>query len=323
MVDEKTYEMLWDCAYCGQKKLLGLSQRHCPKCGGPQDATKRYFPPDDERVAVQDHPFVGADVQCPACNAWNSKAAAHCTGCGGPLAQGRAAPLAAAPPEASRPPKKSRAVLWAVLAALTCAVGLVVVLVFWKRGGSFEVSGHTWERSVEIERFGPVHKAAWCDELPSGARVVGRHPEKRGTKKIPDGQDCTKKKKDNGDGTYKEVTECTPKYREDPVMGDRCDYEADQWQTVRTATASGALPADPPRWPPLDLKQQGACAGCEREGKHKEQYSLLVRDPASGKDHTCAFADSAKWTGFKDGARYDGTIGVVSGALDCDSLRAQ
>jgi hypothetical protein len=318
MVSEKTYEMLWDCKFCGQTKLLGLSQRFCPKCGGPQDASKRYFPPEDEKVAVQDHPFVGADVQCPACSAWNSKAAAHCTSCGGPLGEGRAAPLVGAPmPPPAAPAKKSNAALiGAIGAAVALVIGLVLVLLFWKKGGSFEVASHTWERSVQVERFGPVRKSAWCDELPGGARVLGRHQEKRSTKKIPDGQDCHTTKKDNGDGTYKQTTECTPKYREEPVMGDKCDYEAQEWQTARTASANGALPKDQPRWPPLDLKQS------EREGKHTEAYSLLVRDAANGKDHTCAFTDPSKWTSFKDGARYEGSIGVVSGALDCDSLRA-
>jgi hypothetical protein len=317
MVTEKTYEMLWDCKFCGQKKLLGLSQRFCPKCGGPQDASKRYFPPDEEKVAVQDHPFVGADVECPACSAWNSKAAAHCTSCGGPLGQGRAAPIVGAPvPPPAAAKKSSAPLLFAILGAVGLVLVGILVAVFWKKGGSFEVASHTWERSIEVEHFGPVRKSAWCDELPSGARVLGRHQEKRSTKKIQDGQDCHKTKKDNGDGTYKEVTECTPKYREEPVMGDKCDYEADQWQTARTATANGALP-NQPRWPPLDLKQS------EREGKHAETYSLLVREAKSGKDHSCAFSDAAKWSSFKDGARYDGNVGVVSGALDCDSLKAQ
>ncbi len=43
-VSEKTYEMLWDCKYCGQRKNLGLSHRHCPNCGAPQDPAARYYP---------------------------------------------------------------------------------------------------------------------------------------------------------------------------------------------------------------------------------------------------------------------------------------
>ena len=58
MATEKRYEMLWDCPRCETPKLLGLSHRNGPTCGAPQDPTKRYFPKDEDKVAVEDHPFV-------------------------------------------------------------------------------------------------------------------------------------------------------------------------------------------------------------------------------------------------------------------------
>ncbi len=88
MSDEPVYEMLWDCKFCGQKKLLGLTHRFCAGCGGPQDPTARYFPPENEKVAVLDHPFVGADVACPACRQPMSRAAKCCTHCGSPIDKG-------------------------------------------------------------------------------------------------------------------------------------------------------------------------------------------------------------------------------------------
>ena len=66
MSEGKTYEMMWDCEYCGAAKLLGKSHRHCPLCGAAQNADKRYFPPEEEKVAVEDHQFVGADWGCPS-----------------------------------------------------------------------------------------------------------------------------------------------------------------------------------------------------------------------------------------------------------------
>src|SRR4029078_11427250 len=59
---EAVYEMIWDCKFCGQKKLLGLTHRFCAGCGAPQDPAARYFPPEHENVAVLDHPLRGADV---------------------------------------------------------------------------------------------------------------------------------------------------------------------------------------------------------------------------------------------------------------------
>ena len=65
--DDAVFEMLWECAYCGTRGLLGKTHRFCPRCGAPQDTTRRYFPSDEERVAVRDHAYVGADRLCAAC----------------------------------------------------------------------------------------------------------------------------------------------------------------------------------------------------------------------------------------------------------------
>jgi len=72
---EPVYEMVWDCRYCTAKKLLGLTHRHCPNCGAQQDPNARYFPLDHEKVAVQNHEFVGADMQCRYCGGASSKSA--------------------------------------------------------------------------------------------------------------------------------------------------------------------------------------------------------------------------------------------------------
>jgi hypothetical protein len=85
----KTYEMLWDCRYCGARKNLGKTHRHCPNCGAPQDATERYFPAENEKVAVEHHAFVGADIQCRACAFWNGRASTCCGNCGSQIQDGR------------------------------------------------------------------------------------------------------------------------------------------------------------------------------------------------------------------------------------------
>jgi hypothetical protein len=85
MAEEKIYEMLWDCEFCGSKKLLGKTHRHCPNCGATQDPTRRYFPSDAEKVAVQDHEYFGADKVCPFCQTPNGAKATFCGNCGGAL----------------------------------------------------------------------------------------------------------------------------------------------------------------------------------------------------------------------------------------------
>lgn len=350
---EKTYEMLWDCKYCGQKKLLGLTHRFCANCGAPQDATARYFPSDAEKVAVQDHQYAGADLSCPACGTWNSRRANCCTHCGGPLNAAQAArmrsdqvraegqgfqgetvqqarqelgqPGMGAPPPAPQPPKK-RTGLTVLLIALVVlgfgAIGLICTCVFWTKPAALEVAGHSWERSIEIEVYGTVRKEAWCDQKPVGAREISRHKEKRSTKKIADGEDCQTRRKDQGDGTFKEIRECKTRYREEPVMDYRCDYEVNEWSKRDEVKASGASLNETPTWPKVNLRNTGSCIGCEREGKRSESYVVRFLDPKTKDEKKCTL-DQAKWSSFAVGSRWKGEVGVLSGGLDCDTLKPQ
>jgi len=341
--------MLWDCAHCGARKNLGLTHRHCPACGSPQDATRRYFPPDEEKVAVEDHVFVGADVRCAFCQALSSRAAKHCGGCGGPLEQGaeaarradqvgkgpfagesvaaaeqehagqRAAALGIAAPPAKKP--KSKKGLIAAGCGLLLLIGCVVggVAIFWKREGTLMVASQTWTREVQIERFGPVSDSAWCDQVPAGARVDRRTRETRSHRKVADGQDCQTRRVDNGDGTFSERQECTPRYRDEAVQGDKCYFTVDRWTAARTATATGTI-AQPPTWPIVQLVQAGQCVGCEREGARTETYRVQLTRSDSGDGATCDF-DQARWATFTPGSQWRGEVAVLTGAIDCNSLR--
>ncbi|MDQ7024021.1 MAG: zinc ribbon domain-containing protein, partial [Anaerolineae bacterium] len=84
MSEGKTYEMLWDCQFCGTKRNLGLTHRFCPNCGAPQNPDARYYPSDEDKIEVRDHEYVGVDVTCPACGELNSAAAEFCGQCGSP-----------------------------------------------------------------------------------------------------------------------------------------------------------------------------------------------------------------------------------------------
>lgn len=348
---EKTYQMLWDCTYCGQKKLLGLSHRFCPNCGAPQNAALRYYPSDAEKVAVEDHQYSGADLRCPACANFVSRRANNCGNCGGSMQGGkevatREAQVAAqgahfqgetandarrvfgapgtppAPPQGApmAPAKRSSA---------GCVIGILVAVIFgmgmigifcWKKSGSFEVTGQSWERRIAVETFGPVRSSAWCDEVPSGANVLDRTKEKRSTRKVQDGQECHNVRKDMGDGTFKEKQECQPKYKDEPVYGDRCTYEQNQWKKTREAESKGESASPAPSWPSAGIARPGSCVGCEREGARDETYTVRLQD-AKGKDAgTCTFPQS-KWESFTPGSRWEGLQSVVTGSADCGSLK--
>ena len=349
MVEEPVFEMLWDCKFCGQKKLLGLTHRFCAGCGAPQDRAARYFPADHEKVAVKDSPFVGADVACPACRQPMSRAATCCTSCGSPIdkgvqvairadvvvpapgaapfgagdafAAGRYGPDALPAPGAVAPPAKSSLptgliVVGAVLALVFAAV---LVLVLWKRESALVVTGQAWERSVAVERLENTKKTAWCDEAPSGGRELSRGKEQRGTKDVKDGETCQTRKKDNGNGTFKEVRECQPKFKKEAVLADRCTFEVSEWRRSRSVDAKGASLAEPPRWPAVALTRPGGCVGCEREGGRSEKYTVTLQDTKTKAIERCDLPES-RWTTFATGSKWKGQVRVITGGIACDGL---
>jgi len=347
---EPVYEMLWDCRFCGQKKLLGLTHRHCPNCGAPQDPDARYFPSDAEKVPAKQHQYYGADVRCAHCGVANSRNSKHCGGCGAPLERAaevarrqdqvdtgtgfsadtpvrakeeREAP-AVADVEPAGVPKAGSAARTALRAGcllVVVAIVAAVALALWKKSGGLTVVGHTWKREIDVERYGPVSDSAWCDQTPFAARNVTRRREVRSHERVEDGQDCHTRRVDRGNGTFSETQECTPRYRDEPVYSDRCYFTVDKWTKLRSETATGASVTDAPRWPETSLARSGTCEGCEREGPRRETYTVVFQDDGS-REHPCDF-DEQRWASFSDGSQWKGALGVVGGGLDCGSVSSR
>jgi hypothetical protein len=318
MADEKTYEMFWDCEYCGQRKLLGVTHRHCANCGGPQNPGKRYFPPENEKVAVQDHQFVGADLLCPSCREAQSAAANCCTNCGGPLKEGKqaarvadqlmgASAVAAPAPAAAPPaPKKSHTWIFAVVGAVVVLiVGIFVVRACWTKEAALEVSGHSWVREIAIEQHEEVEENGACKSMPSGAKELKR------TKPEPS---CVTRKVDQGDGSYKEKRECTD-------AEEQCDYKVSRWTISRTVKEEGKGLDSEPKWPDVKLTKAGSCVGCEREGARSESFLVHFSDAKAKDELSCRFENAERWSSFKPKSRWRGNVRMVGGDLDCGSLQ--
>ncbi|MEM6994707.1 MAG: zinc ribbon domain-containing protein [Myxococcota bacterium] len=353
--DDGTYEMLWDCPRCGTDKLLGVSHRHCPACGAPQDPTQRYYPSEEDKVAVENHVYFGADVACPGCDTPNAANATFCVGCGMPLSGAgkevvgrsdqleqaggfvgetvgaakqevrdrRDAQVASALGKTAPEKKPMSTGLKIALIAIPIVVvvsTLVYVLAFWKRQTSIEVEGHRWTRTIAIERYDKVTESAWCDSMPRGAKKLSSSKEKRSTKKVKDGEECKKRRKDNKDGTFKQVRECKPKFKEEPVYDNKCKYTIDKWKTVRTEKAEGQSRSPAPAWPAFKLVKEGKCKGCERVGDKSATYEILFVDPKASETHECE-VDEATWNATEVGSAWVAEVGVVSTSLDCDSFK--
>lgn len=325
------YEMLWNCEFCGANKLLGKTHRHCPQCGAAQDPSSRYFPPEEEKVAVQDHVFFGVDWKCDNCQTPNSSASAFCGNCGSSkdgtsaveLAHDREAKAkkkAEAAAAAAEPPPKSGkgkylgcCVIFVIGAvALFCAVSA-----FWTKSSSFTVSGHSWERTIQVEEYAEVSESDWCDDMPSKASNVRESRKERSTEKVADGQDCSTKNVDNGDGTFRQEEECTTRYREEPVYDEWCTYTVEKWTEARVARASGQDLS--PTWPDSGAKTcASARRGCQREGSRNETYTVTLR--GDGDNHSCDFPE-AKWRGLSDGATVSADVSMLTGGIQCSSVK--
>ncbi|MDF3069281.1 MAG: uncharacterized protein K0R38_4882 [Polyangiaceae bacterium] len=311
---EPVFEMLWDCRYCGEKKLLGLTHRHCARCGAAQDPAARYFPAETEKVAALDHRYVGADSVCRYCGAAAARQAHHCGRCGAALADSAAAPLHAlsvASPSPT-PPRPTWRLLLPISLLVAVAITVVIGLV-WKTEQGFVVAAHHWQRAISVERLGPVRQSAWCSELPAAARDVTRRPEQRSRERVPDGEECRLEKQDQGDGTFKEVRTCSPRFKEQPVYEDKCDFAVEKWHAERQAKAEGDGRHPAPYWPSVAHSSPN-----EREGARRELYTVVFRD-AAGETYRCELPERA-WTAFAPGAAYRGKVRAVGGSLDCASL---
>jgi len=344
-----TYQMLWDCPACGTTGLLGLDHRHCPTCGSAQDPARRYYPTDAQKIAVEDHRFHGADLACPACETPNSAKATCCVNCGSPLAgakavraraekaagEGDSATAAsaelAAVRAAEREAESKRVAVrsgagggskMGLLLAVGCGglvvlgvAGALVAETMFTREGAQSVAGHAWERTIEVQALQTATDSAWRASVPADARGVECHTEQHGTKQVADGQDCTTRNVDHGDGTFSAVQDCQPKYRSEPVYDDKCTFTVDRWVTTQTLRTFGASVTPEPTWP-----TSPQATATLRVGARTETYTVHLAD-ASGKTTDCVYPQ-AQWASLADGAAVDVELGGLTGAVKCDTVRA-
>jgi hypothetical protein len=345
--DGNVYEMLWNCEFCGAEKLLGKTHRFCPSCGAAQNPDWRYFPSDEEKVAVHDHVYVGVDKICPACGTAQSASAEHCGRCGSPLegaeqakthgAQSAAGGehfqtedlyarqdreqdefLGRAEPAGEK--KDRRVILTVILGVVVIAIIAALVAVFWKSEQSVTATGHRWEYEIDIEELQAVSESArgQCSSVaPADAYDEDTRWEQVDTKQVPDGEECRTVRRDNGDGTYREERVCETTYRSEPVYGDMCYYKVNRWRETRSVETQGGLD-DPVVRPELGLRRTGNCVGCEREGDHHERY-LLILTSDEGKEYQCPL-DEPDWRAIPLDTAFTLKVGVVTGDADCGSL---
>src|SRR5690606_34912595 len=102
-------------------------------------------------------------------------------------------------------------------------------------------TGHSWEREIRVDEYRNFSIQDWDDSRPAGDNVVrGLCTQKqRSTRQVPDGQECTSRRVDQGDGTFRTEQDCRTKYRSEPVYDDWCTWSGQRWEYSRSISTSG------------------------------------------------------------------------------------
>ena len=273
---KKIIEGLWDCPYCGQKGIGGLT-KSCPNCAHPQDAgTKFYLGEKKEAMDAEKAKEYGkgADWTCAFCGSLNRYSSTNCNNCGaqredssGDYFENRRKEQAAQAPPAPPPQPRKKRKLWPLLLAVIAVIA-VVFLVTRPKDKATTVTDKTWQRAIEVEALTAVREQSWA-RAPENARNVTSRQAIRTYEQVLDhyeeeaydvpydvldGYDTYTEYEDNGDGTYTEVEREEPRYRteyrteyrtvpvyrQEPVYDTLYEYDIDKWVHSRTEKAGGS-----------------------------------------------------------------------------------
>jgi predicted nucleic acid-binding Zn ribbon protein len=278
------------CPYCSGRNPAGV--KFCGACGG--DLTQGKARQTGRVVGAYRAPS-GATRPCPACGTPNPLTSLKCSNCGSAL------PAAETPSPAAtaRAPSAKTPLLIGGVAAL-CLVAMAVLgfLLFQRDERSGIVESVAWERTIEIERFGPVEHQDWEDEVPADASALSCEIEYRMTQDDPAPvatEVCgTPYTVDEGSGFGEVVQDCT--YR---VYEQMCTYTVDEWAISDTRRATGADLN--PQWPAANL-----AANDERRGAEHESYMVTLR--SDGEALSYAPSTAAEFAAFVLGSQWTVTV---------------
>jgi hypothetical protein len=350
----KTYEMLWDCQFCGTSKNLGLTHRFCPSCGSPQNPDSRYYPSEEDMIEVQDHQFVGADITCPACQQLNGAASEFCGQCGSPLTEGARAKsleqqsiaagqvfgaMASRDIVKEKHESEMRRVgvlkdekskggnwsIWAIVGVIAVLVIGAIVAFTWKTSTTLVVTDHEWQRIIHIEEYDRFTESNWRDSRPAGDDVsMGSCSQRqRSSRQVPDGETCRTVRRDQGDGTFRQEQECTTNYREEPIYDDWCQWSGYRWEPSQDLEENGGL-SENPQWPRTNLNCEGQSrVGCERESGREENYWLIFEGTEDNTEYRCDMSQDI-WEDADLESLWSAQVGLlIRSTIDCGSLQRQ
>ncbi|MBK9453268.1 MAG: hypothetical protein IPN95_28520 [Bacteroidetes bacterium] len=299
----------WQCGHCD--KVNDGSRDTCISCGNPRDKDSG----DDQFIAREydprDVPQTGEEVENPSVESPTENAAASVEGI-----SARTRSRWDMEAEAKRQRRNK------ILKIVGIAAGSLALLIFvltWKKEIPVMVSGFSWERTIDIEKYGPHSESSW-DSPPPGAYGISSAQEIHHYDTRVVGRECHTETystvcgtTDNGNGTFSDqyCTEtrevCEDQTVQDPVYATRYYYTIDRWGFDHTETTTAKDQS--PHWPVFSLTTSSPER--YREGKKKETYTVhLLRK--SGKPASEDVAQD-RWSKMKSGQWLTGYRNVIFG----------
>jgi hypothetical protein len=279
------------CPYCGGRNPAGV--KFCGACGG--DLSEGKARAKGQVVGAYRAPS-GATRPCPACGTANPLTSVKCSNCGAALP----APEAPAEPP-RRPLRASKTPL--IAGGIVAAVSVLAVCVFAglslrRQDRPAVVNTVAWERTIEIEQFGPVEREDWRDSVPADATSLSCDLQYRGSSSDPAPiatEVCgTPYTIDEGTGYGQVVQDC--EYR---VYDERCTYTVNEWSVARTERASGDDLT--PVWPAVQL-----AGDSERRGAQDETYRVIL--VSDGETFTYVPETASEFGRFGPGSEWTVTV---------------
>jgi hypothetical protein len=220
------------CGFCGTRNpATGTA---CAQCGADlKQGSKR----SAGKVLGAFSEGAVEPVACANCGTMNAGTRMKCGNCGSALSHA-AKPAKAAAPVAAQPmdPK----MLWIGGGVLLFLCAIIYFLFLRTNNIVGTVTNTSWQTSVVIEAYGPVHGEDWLEALPAGAWDVSCSLELSSVESQPPASGnyeevCgTPYTVDTGGGYAEVVQDC-----EYQVYEDYCSYTIDTWSTVDTVELQG------------------------------------------------------------------------------------
>ncbi len=220
------------CGFCGTRNPATASK--CSQCGADLKAGSRRT----TRQVIGAFSQGGVEpIQCTNCGTMNAGTRLKCGNCGASLSHDAPAKTEKIY-AATQPINRNLLFIGGAVVLVMCA--LVYFLFIRTQQISGVVTGVSWQRSVAIEAFGPVHLEAWQDEVPFEASQTSCSERVRTTQDEPPAtgrydEVCgTPYTVDLGNGNAEVVQDC-----EYQVYDDYCSYTVDAWAPVTTVQVEG------------------------------------------------------------------------------------